>query len=104
MTGTGGACNWRADALLTLTIITAIAAVSKLVGGYLGALSLGKRGALIVGVGMIPRGEVGVVVASLGLATGVFSPRTYALIVAMSLLTAMITPPVLALLLRENKV
>ena len=51
---------------------------------------------------MIPRGEVGVVVASLGLAAGVFSPRTYALIVAMSLLTAMITPPVLAILLRTK--
>jgi Kef-type K+ transport system membrane component KefB len=93
----------NADALLTLALITAIAVVSKLIGGFLGALPLGKRGALIVGVGMIPRGEVGVVVASLGLAAGVFSPRTYALIVAMSLLTAMITPPVLAILLRNAK-
>ena len=92
----------NADALLSLALITAIAIVSKLVGGFLGALSLGSRGALIVGVGMIPRGEVGVVVASLGLAAGVFSPRTYALIVAMSLLTAMITPPVLAILLRSK--
>jgi len=92
----------NADALLTLAFITAIAVVSKLVGGYLGALPMGKRGALIVGVGMIPRGEVGVVVASLGLAAGVFSARTYALIVAMSLLTAMVTPPVLALLLRKD--
>lgn len=92
------------DALLTLALITVIAAISKLIGGFLGALSLGKRGALIVGVGMVPRGEVGVVVASLGLAAGVFSPRTYALIVAMSLLTALITPPALAILLRRSKV
>jgi Kef-type K+ transport system membrane component KefB len=89
------------DTLLTLALITAIAIFSKLIGGFLGALSLGRRGALIVGVGMIPRGEVGVVIASLGLAAGVFSPRTYALIVAMSLLTAMITPPVLAVLLKR---
>jgi Kef-type K+ transport system membrane component KefB len=86
-----------------LALITAIAIASKLIGGFLGALALGKRGALIVGVGMIPRGEVGVVVASLGLAAGVFSPRIYALIVAMSLLTAMITPPFLAILLRSTK-
>ncbi|MEP6483534.1 MAG: cation:proton antiporter [Rudaea sp.] len=86
-----------------LALITTIAIVSKLIGGFLGALSLGKKSALIVGVGMIPRGEVGVVVASLGLAGGVFTPRVYALIVAMSLLTAMITPPFLALLLREKK-
>ena len=92
----------NADALLALALITTIAIVSKLLGGFLGALSLGKRSALIVGIGMIPRGEVGVVIASLGLAAGVFPPRTYALIVAMSLLTSMITPPLLALLLRRK--
>jgi Kef-type K+ transport system membrane component KefB len=92
----------NADALIALAVITAIAIVSKLVGGGLGALGLGRRGALIVGVGMIPRGEVGVVVASLGLAAGVFSPRIYALIVAMSLLTSIVTPPVLAWLLRQR--
>ena len=89
-----------ADALLTLALITAIALASKLIGGFLGALGLGKRGALIVGVGMMPRGEVGVVIASLGLAAGVFAPRTYALIVSMSLLTSIVTPPLLALLFR----
>ena len=89
-----------ADALLTLALITLIALVSKLIGGYLGALALGKRSALIVGIGMMPRGEVGVVIASLGLAAGVFSARTYALIVAMSLLTSVITPPLLALLFK----
>lgn len=51
---------------------------------------------------MIPRGEVGVVIASLGLAAGVFSPHTYALIVAMSLLTSVVTPPVLAMLFKAE--
>lgn len=91
-----------ADALLMLAVVTLIAIISKLGGGFLGALALGKRSALIVGVGMVPRGEVGVVIASLGLASGVFSPKMYAVIVAMSLLTAMITPPVLAVLLRRS--
>jgi Kef-type K+ transport system membrane component KefB len=91
-----------ASTLMTLGVITIIAIVSKLIGGYLGALSLGRRGALIVGIGMIPRGEVGVVIASLGLVAGVFTPRTYALIVAMSLLTAMMTPPLLAILLKKK--
>jgi len=92
----------NADALLMLAVVTLIAIISKLGGGFLGALALGKRSALIVGVGMIPRGEVGVVIASLGLASGVFSPKMYAVIVAMSLLTAMMTPPVLAILLRRS--
>ena len=90
-----------AEALWTLLVVTVIAIVAKLVGGGLGALSLGRRGAAIVGFGMVPRGEVGVVIASLGLAAGVFDNRVYAIIVAMSLLTAIITPPVLARLLRH---
>jgi len=91
-----------ASALWMLTVVTAIAIVSKLAGGFLGALSLGRRGATIVGFGMVPRGEVGVVIAALGLAAGVFDERIYAVIVAMSLLTAMVTPPILALLLRDR--
>lgn len=89
-------------ALLTLLVVTVIAIASKLVGGFLGALSLGRRGALIVGVGMVPRGEVGVVIASLGLAAGVFTNQTYAVIVAMSLLTSIVTPPVLSALLERS--
>ncbi|MEO8673129.1 MAG: cation:proton antiporter [Tahibacter sp.] len=92
----------NADTLLMLALVTLIAIVSKLIGGFAGALGLGKRSALIVGVGMVPRGEVGVVIASLGLAAGLFSDRTYAVIVAMSLLTAMVTPPLLAYLLRAH--
>ena len=87
-----------------LAIVTVIAIVSKLAGGWLGSLALGRRSAVIVGFGMVPRGEVGVVVASLGLAAGVFSDRIYAIIVAMSLLTAMVTPPVLAWLLKRYPV
>jgi Kef-type K+ transport system membrane component KefB len=87
---------------IMLLIVTLIAIASKLIGGFLGALSLGRRSATIVGFGMVPRGEVGVVIASLGLTAGVFSDRIYAVIVAMSLLTAMVTPPILAWLLRRH--
>jgi Kef-type K+ transport system membrane component KefB len=48
---------------------------------------------------MVPRGEVGIIVASLGQQAGVFSGTTYALIIAMSLLTSVIAPPVLKALL-----
>ena len=93
--------SWSALGMLAMA--TVIAVVSKLIGGYLGAFSLGHRSALIVGFGMVPRGEVGVVIAALGLAAGVFSERIYAVIVAMSLLTAVITPPILSLLLRRRE-
>lgn len=85
-----------AEALIMLTVVTVIAIISKFAGGWLGSLSLGTRSATIIGFGMVPRGEVGIVVATLGLAAGVFDNRIYAIIVAMSLLTAMVTPPILA--------
>ena len=90
------------EAGIMLLVVTLIAIASKLIGGFLGALPLGKRGATIVGFGMVPRGEVGVVIASLGLSAGVFTDQVYAIIVAMSLLTAMVTPPVLAWMLRRE--
>jgi Kef-type K+ transport system membrane component KefB len=83
-------------------VVTTIAIISKFIGGWLGSLSLGRRSATIIGFGMVPRGEVGIVVATLGLAAGVFDNRIYAIIVAMSLLTAMVTPPVLAWLLKRS--
>lgn len=82
-----------------VAVVTLLAVVSKLVGCGLGALSLGKKSALIVGVGMVPRGEVGIIVASLGQQAGVFSETIYAVIIAMSILTSIIAPPVLKVLL-----
>ncbi len=90
-----------ADALTMLGVVTVIAIISKFIGGWLGSISLGPHSATIIGFGMVPRGEVGIVVATLGLAAGVFDNRIYAIIVAMSLLTSIVTPPVLAWLLKR---
>lgn len=82
-------------ALATLLFITLLAVAGKLAGGAFAARGLGRRSALIVGMGMVPRGEVGLIVASLGRSAGAFDGQTYALIVAMSLLTSVLTPPIL---------
>ena len=89
--------------LLTLLLVVGLAVVSKLIGCGLGAWSLGRRKALIVGVGMVPRGEVGIIVASLGKQAGVFNDTIYALIIAMSLITSIIAPPILKMLLKREK-
>ena len=91
-----------APALGMLAVVTLLAIVSKLLGCGLGALSLGRKSALIVGVGMVPRGEVGIIVASLGMAAGVFTGQVYAVIIAMSLLTSVVAPPVLKALLAKD--
>jgi len=85
--------------LLSVLVVTVLAIIGKVVGCGLGARSLGKRAALTVGVGMVPRGEVGVIIAGLGKQAGVFPPTTFAIIVGMSLLTSVVAPPVLKRLL-----
>jgi Kef-type K+ transport system membrane component KefB len=87
-------------ALSALAVVTILALLGKLVGSGLGALPLGRKAALIVGTGMVPRGEVGIIIASLGQQAGIFTSQMYAIIIGMSLLTAVIAPPVLELLLK----
>jgi Kef-type K+ transport system membrane component KefB len=90
------------SAMGTLAVVVALATIGKIVGCGLGALSLGRKSALIVGVGMVPRGEVGIIVASLGKQAGLFENDIYALIIAMSLITSVIAPPVLKALLKAT--
>src|SRR6185295_12509392 len=52
-------------------LILLAAIVSKFIGCGLGAIKLGKADAMRIGVGMIPRGEVGMVVAQIGLGFGI---------------------------------
>lgn len=83
------------------SVITVIAIVTKVGGGYLGALELGRLPALTVGVGMVPRGEVGLIVASLGLGLGL-DRELYGVVIAMTLLTTVVTPPLLGPLIRRG--
>jgi Kef-type K+ transport system membrane component KefB len=87
----------------TVAIVSLLAILSKLIGAVLGARSLGTRSALIVGVGMVPRGEVGIIIASLGRQAGAFGDTTYAVIIAMSLLTSVVAPPALKVLFKPQE-
>jgi len=84
-----------AETLGLLALVTAVAAVTKLAGAWLGARSMGGREALFVGVGMVPRGEVGIIVAGIGQAAGVIDAQLFAVIVGMSVATTLLAPPLL---------
>ena len=86
--------------LLALAGITALAAVTKFVPAWIAARPLGSRDARVVGVGMIPRGEVGIIVAGIGATSGVIGGDLFAVIVGMSIATTLLVPPVLRVLLR----
>lgn len=82
------------------TILTA-AVLSKFIGCGIGAYRLGLADASRVGVGMIPRGEVGMVVAQIGLGLAVIPTAIYGMVVFMSIATTIIAPPLLKLAYRN---
>jgi Kef-type K+ transport system membrane component KefB len=81
-------------------VIFVAAVLSKFLGCGLGALRAGRREALRVGVGMVPRGEVGMVVAQIGLRMGVMAESIYGVVIFMSVATTLVAPPLLKLAFR----
>ena len=80
------------NVLLTGLVLTAVAVAGKL------AASLGVRGKadrLIVGIGMLPRVEVALIVASMGKSLGVLDDALYSVMIIVVLLTVLMTPPLL---------
>lgn len=82
-----------ASAIGLVALLTVAAVAGKVGGGWLGARGLAGSERAIVGVGMVPRGEVGIIVASVGLAGGTIDERLYAVAVAVALLTTIAAPP-----------
>lgn len=80
------------DIILLAIAITVLAIITKYVGCSIGARKMGRGSANIVGVGMIPRGEVGIIIASIGLTTGALTNNLFSIVVFMSLATTIIAP------------
>ncbi|HTU03753.1 MAG TPA: cation:proton antiporter, partial [Candidatus Sulfotelmatobacter sp.] len=80
--------------ILTIALVLTVV-LSKVVGCGLGALSLGRVDAVRIGVGMIPRGEVCVAVARLGLALGIIRQNMYSVVVLAAVAAAALAPPLL---------
>lgn len=87
-------------AVLVLALLLFIAAVAgKVVSGYVVFDKLNK---LVIGVGMIPRGEVGLIFAAYGLSHQIISQQLYVAILLVVILTTFITPPILKHLLEKH--
>ena len=80
--------------------VTALAVAGKLAGGAAAAVGLPPRTAAILGTGMVPRGEVGLVAASIGAGIGAISDEMFSVVVFMSVATTIIAPPALFALYR----
>lgn len=87
---------FRSRSTLLMSLVLLLAAIAaKMIGCGLATLSAGWRTSLRVGVGMIPRGEVAMVAAQLGLSTMILSASMYSVIVFVIVATALVTPPLL---------
>ncbi|MCC7367165.1 MAG: cation:proton antiporter [Chloroflexi bacterium] len=99
---TGSRVDWRlfldASVLGLALTVTVLAIVGKVLGCGLGGLGKGTRSMAIIGVGMAPRGEVGLIVANVGQSIGAIPDVVFSTVVIMSLLTTLVVPPVLTVL------
>ena len=84
-----------ADAkVIGLAALLSVVAVAAKMLAALGARGSGMD-AMLVGVAMVPRGEVGLIFASIGASVGVFDDELYAVVVAVVLVTTIVAPPLL---------
>ena len=94
---------FKGPVLVTAGVISVLAILSKVVGCGLPMLSKGWHSVFAVGVGMMPRGEVALIVALAGLNAGIVTQQTYAIVVFMAAVTTILAPPALRVIFRAER-
>jgi Kef-type K+ transport system membrane component KefB len=89
--------------LLLILFVSAVAVLSKMIGAALGCWKEDWRTRIQTGVCMAPRGEVGIIVGLIGLSLQTITQEIYTIVLGMSLLTTLITPPLIILAFRKRK-
>ena len=90
------------NVVVLAVILTVAAVITKFVGCGLGAWGMAKREMAQIGIGMVPRGEVGIVVAQIGLGLGVINKNFFAAVLFMAVATTLIAPPFIKVLFAED--
>ena len=90
------------NVLLAAGVVSLLAIISKIIGCGLPLWNEGRQNVVRVGVGMVPRGEVALIVALVGLQSGIVLQSTYAIVVFMTAVTTLIAPPWLRYLFRND--
>lgn len=86
--------------LMIAGLLIVVAIAGKFVAGYAPFWFRGNK--RVIGVGMIPRGEVGLIFAQMGLSTGVFDDRMFGAVTIMVMVTTFVAPPWLKILLQKS--
>lgn len=87
----------EAGAFWLILLVSVVAVVGKIFGAGLGAYlaRYSLRESYQLGAGMVSRGEVGLIVSSIGLKAGLMDNRAFSAVIVMILITTLITPPLL---------
>lgn len=81
--------------------LTVVGVLGKVAAGYAPWWFRGRK--LLIGVAMVPRGEVGLIFAQMGLVSGALTPVLFSALTLMVMVTTFVTPPVLAMLVRADQ-
>ena len=92
---------FQTHVLWVAAVLSVVAIGGKLVAGF-GAVGT-NTDRLLIGMGMIPRGEVGLIFATIGVSVGVFHDDLYAVILLVVLITTVIAPPLLRWRLQQSE-
>jgi Kef-type K+ transport system membrane component KefB len=90
------------EGLILATFLIIVAIIGKVITGFT-LFNKPELNKLAIGVGMIPRGEVGLVFAGVGASSGVLSESTTAAIIMMVIVTTFVAPPLLRLAFERSK-
>ena len=88
--------------LFLILFVSVIAVASKMLGAALACWKESWKTRIQIGVCMIPRGEVGIIVGLIGLSLHTITHEIYTVVLAMSLLTTVVTPPLILLSFRKK--
>jgi Kef-type K+ transport system membrane component KefB len=92
----------KGEILVSAVVISILAIVSKVIGCGLPLIGQGWRSVLQVGIGMMPRGEVALIVALVGYQSHIVTQSTYAIVVVMTAVTTILAPPSLRYVFRDE--
>lgn len=93
------------DIIVFSLIFTVLAILSKVIGCSLPAFftNFNFIGSLRIGLGMVPRGEVALITAGIGLSLGIIDPKMFGVCIMMTLITTLLSPPILNLVINSPK-
>ena len=94
------------NGLAFIVALVVLAMLGKIIGCGLPVLVIHKdwKEAFLVGLGMMPRGEVELIVGGVGITTGIFSPEVFSAVILLVVVTTVVTPIALKLAYQALKV